>query len=51
MKDLNEISKLMSMNEMEIAYWSLWLDYFHWEDSMFTLTRLLWVTAFQTKVL
>jgi hypothetical protein len=50
MEEVGNISKLMQMNEIEIVYWSLWLDSLRWRDSNFDSNKLLWTTAFQTKV-
>jgi len=44
------ITKTMDLNEMELSYWSLWLDELHWKDVLINCTKLLWVTGFQTKV-
>lgn len=48
--EIESIMKEMKFNEIEIAYWSLWLDNFHWEDPLLNCKKFLWVTAFQTKV-
>ena len=43
------IARQLQMNEIEIAYWSLWLDTFKWHDPALDFKKLLRVTAFQIK--
>lgn len=50
LQEVNNVSKVMQLNEIEIAYWSLLLDNLQWKDLDFTFNKLLWVTAFQIKV-
>eukprot|EP00826_Nyctotherus_ovalis_P064820 TRINITY_DN9516_c0_g2_i1.p1 TRINITY_DN9516_c0_g2~~TRINITY_DN9516_c0_g2_i1.p1 ORF type:complete len:205 (-),score=34.83 TRINITY_DN9516_c0_g2_i1:549-1163(-) len=47
LEETRSILRTMELSEVEIVYWSLWLDDLRWEDPTFDCQKLLWVTAFQ----
>jgi len=47
---LNNVSKTLMFNEMEIVVWALYLDKLGWTDEKFSLEDNLYLTAFAVKM-